>query len=275
VRDRGIGSGYALPMHRGWFATSAAHSTVVVDGRNQTFTRTNDRPELEKDERGVCHAQHLGPEVSACTVSADFAYPGCRCRRTLFLTADYLLDLFECRALDGRPRTFDWFCHTEGLADLSLPVAPRPLDFASDGYDYIRRAEAGETDGDWRADVRHCGYCDSEAAPGAAAMSLHMAGAPGTTVFRAWCPAPERDRWSPVLIARRRTAQTLFAALYVPAPAAMTLRCEGQGDGAWVCRVRGAGFEDTAVKQDRPREIQAAGWRTGDALGYRRAPAGA
>jgi hypothetical protein len=226
---------------------------------------------LEKNERGICHAHLLRPDAAACTVSADFAYPGCRCRRTLFLTAEYLLDLFECRALDGRPRTFDWFCHTEGLVDLSLPTAPQSLEFLSNGYDYIRRPEAGETDADWSAAVRHCTYCDSKAIPGAAAMRLHMTGVPGTVVFKGWCPEAARDRWSPVVIARRRTAQTLFAALYVPARVELALDCEARGEGTIICRIGGgATFEDLLIKQDRKGAIEAAGWRTNEQLGYQR-----
>lgn len=271
IRDREIGSGYALPMHRQWYATSAAHSTVVIDGCNQAHSRTRDRPELEKNERGVCHAQLLRPDVAACTVSADFAFPGCRCRRTLFLTADYLLDLFECAALDGREHTFDWWLHTDGLLEMDLPLTPRTPGFAGNGYDYLRRTEGAVTDGDWHADVIRCSYKDSVEVPGGRTMRVSMAGQPATTVIRGLCPAPERDRWSPVLIIRRRAMRTVFAALYVPAPLALSFDCSEPLAGALTARVaHESRFDDRLFKQDHPRLVTIEGRPAEALLGYAR-----
>jgi hypothetical protein len=173
VRDHGHGGGYAHPIHRMWYMTTLAHSTVVLDERNQHFTWCNGRPERQRRETGLCHAHLFRDDVSACTVSADFAYPGCRLKRTLFLTADYLLDIFECAATDGAEHTFDWVLHTGGRIQTGLPFVHGSLECRNKGasvpspegqpyspgstapasYDYIREIEVLDTADRWSLDI--------------------------------------------------------------------------------------------------------------------------
>src|SRR5690606_32906635 len=42
VRDHGHAGGYDHPSHRMWYMTTLAHSTVVLDERNQRFTWCHD-----------------------------------------------------------------------------------------------------------------------------------------------------------------------------------------------------------------------------------------
>ena len=256
VRDRGVGSGYALPMHREWFATTLAHSTLVVDGRQQHFTNTSDRPELEANERGFCHAHLLRDPVSACTVSADFAYPGFSVKRTLFQTPEYLLDIVECAADDGREHTFDWVCHSEGMIRTELPFARGTLGYDENGYDFVRRVEALDTGDDWHLDLMHCQWCDSSPYVTGEAMRLSMLGEPGTTVFTGLCPSWEHDRYSPVVIVRRDVARTVFVTLFVPESGELLLERLRNDGGAIVCKVaHPEGFTDVLAKQDTAGEL--------------------
>jgi hypothetical protein len=214
VRDRGVGAGYALPMHRQWFTTTAAHSTLVVDGEQQHFTRTWDKPEKEQDQTGHCHAVRFAGDIQACIVSADFAYPGCQVRRALFLAPDYLLDIMDCAALDGGTRVFDWILHTDGMIQTTLPFVQRTLAFHDNGYSFFRDTRAFDTDDAWGLDIMDCSWADSTPYLGDLSLHLTVLGEPDTSVFTAWCPSGQHDREAPVVLVRRRTARTVFAALY-------------------------------------------------------------
>ncbi|MHA1564038.1 MAG: heparinase II/III domain-containing protein, partial [Alphaproteobacteria bacterium] len=277
VQDMMIGSGYAWPMHRQWFTTTLAHNTVVLDGKNQPFTRCFDRPEDDLAETGRLHARLFGAAVNACAVSAGFAYPGVSCRRTVFQTGEYLLDLFECDSADGKEHVFDWICHSEGIAESQLPFARRDIGFCEDGYDLIRRAEAVECDDNWQIDFLSCKYMDSEYTITGKALRLYMLGEPGTIVYSALCPAAERDKYSPVVIVRRKTTKTVFMALYAPECIALELECLHAADGAIVCQVsREQKFVDVLARQEtsKPLTVPAA-IETDGVLGYvRRSPSG-
>lgn len=266
ARDLGHGGGYGLPIHRHWFAATPAHSTVVVDGKNQAFTRTHDKTELERNERGTCHAHLFRDDVSACTVSADFAYPGCQLRRTLFLTADYLLDITECRSLDEREHTFDWFLHTGGIIQSDLPFTHRSLEFYENGYDYIREVEGIDTADPWRLDVMDGSWLDSAPVIGGRAMRLSMPGEAGTTVFKGVCPSAIPHAYEPVVIVRRRTWNTTFIAIYVPGDGEFELECLVNDAGTIACRVGG----DLLVKQDTEQTITVAGVEFSGLLGFAR-----
>ncbi|MHC4886670.1 MAG: heparinase II/III domain-containing protein, partial [Planctomycetota bacterium] len=133
VRDHGHSGTYWQPIHRMWYMSTLAHSTLVLDERNQKFTWSKKKPELEREETGRCHAHLFNDDVSACTVSADFAYPGCRVLRTLFLRPGYLLDIMECISTDGKEHCFDWLMHTGGIIQTDLPFAKASLSCVNSG----------------------------------------------------------------------------------------------------------------------------------------------
>ncbi|MHB0937379.1 MAG: heparinase II/III domain-containing protein [Armatimonadota bacterium] len=279
VRDHGNSAGYSHPIHRLWFMTTLAHSTVVLDEHNQAFTWTRDRPELERNETGRCHAHLFRDDVSACTVSADFAYPGCSLRRTLFLTADYLLDITECEGRDGEEHTFDWLLHTGGVLQSELPfmhsalacankgAVPSPPDrtyspgaLAPSSYDYLREIEACETAERWSVDVMDAKWAADIWKIGGRAMRLTMLGAAGTTVFKGVCPAAARDVYDPVVLVRRRAKRTAFIALHVPGNRQLDLECLVNAGGAIACRVTAPGAAaDILVKQDGDETIEVGG----------------
>jgi hypothetical protein len=287
ARDHGHSGGYSHPIHRLWFMTTLAHSTVTVDGRNQAFTWCHDRPELERKETGACHASLFRDDVSACSVNADFAFPGCRLQRTLFLTPTYLLDIMECASLDGDDHTFDWVLHTGGTLQTVLPFAPGSLSYdfprpparppavyscgsqAPSPYDYIREVAWLQTADRWDMDVMDCRWAADVWKITGKAMRLTMLGEPGTTVFKGVCPAAARDVYDPVILARRRTRQTTFIALHVPGDRALSLECLTNEAGTIACRVSGEGTgPDIMVKQEVSRQIQVADHIVSDRLAF-------
>lgn len=269
VRDHGHGGGYGLPIHRQWFAATLAHSTVVVDGQNQAFTLTHDRSELERNERGACHAHLFRDDVSACTVSADFAYPGCRLRRTLCLTAAYLIDIMECAGLDGTDHTFDWVLHTGGTIQTDLPFAPGSLAFFAHGYDYIREVEAYHTADRWKLDVMDCTWSDSSPVITGKAMRLAMLGELGTTVLKGVCPAAAPHTYEPVVIVRRRARSTVFMAIHVPGDEELDFECLLNDAGTIACRVKAPeAASGVLIKQDTENTIEVDGITFGGWLGF-------
>jgi hypothetical protein len=291
VRDHGHSGGYSHPIHRMWYMTTLAHSTVVLDERNQKFNWTKGRPELGRRETGVCHAHLFRDEVSACTVSADFAYPGCQLKRTLFMTASYLLDLVECDSLDGAEHTFDWVLHTGGTLQSGLPFVNGSLACINKGppirtapgqdyapgslwpgsYDYIREVEALETAERWEMDVMDCKWAADVWKIQGRAMRLTMLGAAGTTVFKGVCPATPAEIYNPVILVRRRTRKTVFVALHVPGDRALHLECLKSEGGTVVCRVSGDGAgPDLLVKRDEEAPVEIGGVNVNGRLDFHR-----
>lgn len=276
IRDHGNSAGYGNPIHRQWFMTTLAHSTVVLDERNQAFTWTHDKPELERNETGMCHAHLFREDVSACSVSADFAYPGCSLRRTLFLTRGYLLDIMECNSVDGEAHTFDWLLHTGGVLRTELPFAhdalrclnkgavPSPADrtyspgaLAASSYDYIREVESLSTEADWHVDVMDAVWAADVWKLKGQAMRVSMLGEQGTTVFKGVCPAAARDVYDPVVLVRRRGKHTTFIALHSPGERVLKLECLHNQGGAIACRVseQGSDAADLLVKQNEAARL--------------------
>ncbi len=289
VRDLGNSGSYSQPIHRMWYMTTLAHSTLVLDGRNQAFTWTKSQPQLESRESGICQSHLFRDEVSACTASADFAFPGCRVSRTLFLTSGYLLDIMECDSLDGGEHTFDWVLHTGGMIQTGLPFARAPLDYAGERpalappavyscntsapspYDYIREVEALRTGDAWSLDVMDCVWAADFWKIKGKAMGLAMLGEAGTTVFKGVCPVAAQDVYDPVILVRRRTRRTVFIALHVPGDRKMDLECLKNEGGTLVCRVSENGVgTDLLVKRDSDESAELCGMRVDGKLAFSR-----
>ncbi len=284
IRDHGHSGGYSHPIHRMWYMTTLAHSTIVLDEHNQKFNWCKGHPEIYRSETGACRAHLFRDDVSACTISADYAYPGCQLKRTLFLTGTYLLDITECEAVDGVEHTFDWVLHTGGVIQTDLPFVHGALECRNKGgkvpspaglpyapgsmapasYDYIREIEKLETGACWRLDVMDAKWAADFWKIQGKAMQLTMWGEAGTTVFKGVCPANPAEIYNPVILVRRRARRTVFIALHVPGDTQLTLECLANEGGAILCRVSGGDAgSDLLFKQQEERAVDLAGhtWR--------------
>ncbi|MCC5847269.1 MAG: hypothetical protein JJU29_04170 [Verrucomicrobia bacterium] len=99
--NRQIG-GYA----QSWTRSILSHGGVKVDGHEPGFTRmTTVRSNLQSELKFMAmHSPELYPDIDAT--------------RFLFLTDDYLLDLYHLRDRQENDRTFRWTVHPLGLAEL-------------------------------------------------------------------------------------------------------------------------------------------------------------
>lgn len=177
--------------------TTLCHNTVMIDGQ---------------DHGGLRELLPLIDYVDADDVklatAADMrglVYPGVKLMRTLAVAPEFVLDIFQVSC--DSERQIDYLFHTaadsgafEG-AD-GLP----PYELPSGGpWKWLRNARGRAEDGDWSATARQ----------GEVTMRLTMAGAPGTQAVL--CQFPAKDDFSgtpwPMLLARRRAKQTVFALL--------------------------------------------------------------
>lgn len=212
---------YGAKTHSTWDKATVAHNTVVVDERTQAAAT------------GALLEWKAEAGFTAVRASAGPAYPGVRLERTLIQTAEYLLDVFDAAADDGKPRGFDWVYHNFGEASSPLRTSSYSAFPASEGYQHLTRASAGETERDWQCDFRQPG----------AGVRLRMLAAPQTRVVFGQGFGPDLRVPVPFVMARRRGTRLRFAVLHEPYRDRAAIESfEETTPGAY--RIRGAGWTD-------------------------------
>ncbi|CAG7622217.1 heparinase II/III family protein [Paenibacillus allorhizosphaerae] len=88
---------YGSTLRKQWFAETASHNTVSIDGMSQA------------KHEGRCVSFAETAAATSVWLQSDAAYPGCRLDRRLLLTEGWLLDWFEVR-LD-RNASVEWWMH--------------------------------------------------------------------------------------------------------------------------------------------------------------------
>jgi hypothetical protein len=199
-----------------WTASTVAHNTLVVDrgkAANAPFT----------------HRHDFTPEIKFLASSAS-CYPGVQQTRALALTREYLLDLFSAES--ELPHTYDWVLHALGKLELDDPARYQVSSDLLSDYWWIINEHRRQTAQTWRADfvqqnglaIRGMGRQTDEWFNDRAAVRVTMIGEPGTAVYGADGPSggppvdpimnPEGN--SPLLLVRRNTRKTVFAAIHEP-----------------------------------------------------------
>ena len=96
----------------GWTRNTVSHNTLVVDEKDtQNAVPSNIRHEFS-------------PEVKFLAVSAAGIFEGVDQTRTLFLTQEYLLDIFH--SAGKIPHVYDYLMHSFGKADPVAPISYKP-----------------------------------------------------------------------------------------------------------------------------------------------------
>jgi len=193
---------YRQPAHLAWYKQSVAHNVIVVDGHSQ-----------ERAPAGTLEAFAGTPHFQMARASTEDAYPGVHLVRTLMLTGDYLVDLFD--ASSDRRRTYDWVYHNYGRfhsEDLKTkPTTESPG--SKDGYDYLTNVRTTHTEKDWEAEWSIA--ADQK-------VRLLMMEAPGTEVIVAegLVAAPKGDETDdekvPMVIVRRQGQYARYVAIIEP-----------------------------------------------------------
>jgi hypothetical protein len=131
---------YEQPIYRRWYRTTLAHPTLVVDELDQAMAGATQLVYGPGEAMGIQRA-----------FTRD-AYPGVTMDRALFLTPEYVADLFG--AFARLPRTMDlaWHLRGEFASDLKLePMKfPEPVE---NGYNELGNPRRAATDQPWSATV--------------------------------------------------------------------------------------------------------------------------
>lgn len=240
---------------KGWTRTSVAHNTLVVDGKD---TR-NVEPESVRHE--------FGPSVKFLAATASEVFEAVTQTRALFLTREYLLDLFHAES--SVPRTYDYLLHSFGRPETPDPEAYRSSDALGDRYWNLSNARQLDTDAAWSLDFvideaisRRKEALDlawwterrTKKTPPAlpvgwfehrAAVRVTMASAPNTQVSHG-----ETTQGLSMLVARRSARpETLFSVVHEPyagttEPQVDALRTLVQNSDAVLVKVQGRQFTD-------------------------------
>jgi hypothetical protein len=177
--------------------STLCHNTLMVDGLDH-------RPIAKKLEL----VQFVdGSDIKLATIAdtQGLIYPGIRIMRTVAVTRDFLLDVFQV-ASDSE-HVYDYLFHT--YSDNGSFVGDEkfvPTELGSQGsWKWLRDARSARLSEDWSVLAKQ----------GDVTIQFTMIGHPQTEAIL--CAFPREDRFSapsiPMLIARRKARSTVFVAL--------------------------------------------------------------
>ncbi len=258
---RHVTRGYA----EGWSRSIRSHNGVMVDSAEPRFTnRTVTRPLFR-------------PPVKAVMAASPEIYEGVVATRALFLTRDYLADIY--RLASGSPHTYRWFIHAPGTAE--PPAEGNPSRALEAVAPELREPRSAAMDGDWSMTIRQtCALKDHETSQLGKSwyareigVRVVMAGEPGTTLYWARTPTADdparevlNETGGVTVVVERSAEATTFEALHVPfqkSPPGIALRRIARSKDAAALAVWGQGVSDRILVSwagdDQHRELAGAG----------------
>lgn len=216
---------------------TSAHNTVVVDGREQKLVIGYTLP---PDLRGRLLYLHTGKVVQAARGTNGGAYPGVMQDRTLVLTNEYVLDVFNVKS--AAQHTYDWLYHNYGEFEVELPMKAAPGAAASyKGYSLITNQEKASTPAHWQMISSLRGQ----------KVYLRMLGAEGTTIITGRSRAarsalekmPKDIKDIGLVLVRRKARDTSFVAL-LESPDSPSSRIKSWGEIAEGVKIEADRFVD-------------------------------
>lgn len=185
---------YSHAEYKTWVKTTAAHNTVVIDERNQSATQGR----LLYFESGVNH--------SAAAAESRKAYSGTLLRRHLFLTDQFLVDLFEVVA--PKRSTIDLLAHAraDALEPGSATGEPRPIRLGRrHGYQHLTPAV------EYPADLPLWRFTTAENGP---TLAVHLLPDSAERIITTHGIGYSLEERTPTLIRRRFARSTRFVTVY-------------------------------------------------------------
>jgi len=143
---------YNHPLDPKWYWTTLANSTMSVDDKSQVYF--NNKYKYRNLPDPLAEQIIYGPASTMGIVRArsETIYPGVTLDRALFLTPNYLADIFG--GLSDAAHTYDLAWHFRGTLATGLHVDPfRFPDPVADGYNAISNLTRGNTGESWNATV--------------------------------------------------------------------------------------------------------------------------
>jgi len=202
IPSPGIMFPYNNPLIPKWNHTSLAHNTLTVDEKSQRPFEGGGKPQdVTADQTVFAPASTVGME----RVWSDTAYPGITMDRAIFMTPQYMADLFG--AFSAAPHKYDLAWHIRGDVTSDLTLGPVTIDSTVNGYNTLTNVRGADAaDKPWSVTLTR----DDKVA------RLHVAGAAGTQAILgdggiyvdATVGAPHQLATAPTIIERRDAVAT-------------------------------------------------------------------
>jgi hypothetical protein len=193
---------YGAKSHTTWDKMTVAHNTLIVDETTQS------------PATGKLLDWQVLPGATEIRVSSGPAYANVGFERTMVQTDGYALDLLTAHATDGKPHLLDWVYHNFGTATSALPWAPFAGFPQVNGYQHLTSNKSAEPNADWSITFNQ----PKEN------VRMSMLRSAGTTVVTGYGLGPNLRVPVPYVMARRKSSDTTFAAIYESYSGAPSLR---------------------------------------------------
>lgn len=174
------------------------HNTVMVDRQNQTF--------ISKKLELVDFVNGNDVKLATIADTQGMVYPGVRMMRTVAVTSDYILDVFQVAS--DEEHTYDYLFHSydDGGYFNPLPGDFQPAGLGSDvPWKWLKNVKEMAWDHDFQVTARQ----------GELTARLKVLGQVGTTMIL--CEFPKNDTFEkpsvPMLMVRRHAKSTVFVTL--------------------------------------------------------------
>jgi len=196
---------------REWTAQTVSHSTLVVDGISHrpqeggTSMWPTDNMATRTD--GELLAFRADPLMKVARAENERAVDGVAMARTVVLFDGLVMDLLHARG--DEEHLYDWVLHVDGEAGpTTVPMGVQEGALGDRcGYQHIQCRGRGRTDGAWGAS-----WSDAEGRE----LEVRVVGGTDTEVIRGRSIRHREDEHVSTLVARRRSAETIFATLFEP-----------------------------------------------------------
>ena len=151
-----------------WYHTTVAHNTLCVDEKLQDYLDANQKSTAHADQVIFAPAATVGMERAW----TDSVYPGVTMDRSIFMTENYLADIFG--AFSTSLHTYDLAWHIRGDVSSDLKFDPMTFDPSVNGYNTLTNVRQSDmADKPWSITLTR----DEHIA------RLHGAGAPAAQVI--------------------------------------------------------------------------------------------
>lgn len=131
---------YASPLYGGWYKTTLAHNTIIVDEENQKPTQV-DAIRFNKADG-----------VSAAQAECSTAYPGVDLIRTIAVTKNYMLDILTAES--EMSHTYDLAYHVKGKIDLDKKMIKDNSLSKKNGYQILEDVYSQDIVGNAKFDFK-------------------------------------------------------------------------------------------------------------------------
>ncbi|WP_269540129.1 alginate lyase family protein [Cerasicoccus fimbriatus] len=130
---------YENPLYKDWYKTTMAHNTLAVDELSQMLSDGNQLVYV------------TGNEISMQRANADKAFSGVTMDRAMFVTPNYMADLFGAFSKLSRKMDLCWHIRGDYSSDLAVSsfAFPEPVNA---GYKMLQDVQSADTDESYTMD---------------------------------------------------------------------------------------------------------------------------